>query len=386
MIITRLKSIYPKFINAFLKKYYSIFPNITLRMDIINKCNLECIMCHFSDPEFRKKPVEKISPDQIKHLLNNIAPFLKRIVLSCGYEPLMNNEFPEVINTISHEFPHIRIEFVTNGTLLNESIRHSLIQNQINKVIFSIDGVTAKTVERIRKGATFESIIGNIKALNLLKKESQSDYPLLEADFVMMNSNIHEGLSFPKMCKEMGIEFIDFRHAVPSVYFQANNEMLDRHKAKYNYYRQRIIQNARDLNIKIGIPESMATEENWIPDDKDIPMVDLSDFNRVQPDNNSSDVPQIMKTRKTVSINPFILFPYIYCKQPFREILIAEMKDIKPCPYYNEIITSLDEKTNLYDIFFGGKFRDLRTKMLKGEIDEHCRSCPNAKYFSKKTR
>ena len=54
--LAKTNKIEEKFVNG-LKKH----PWITVRMDITNKCNLHCIMCHYKEEEIYSKPAKNIT-------------------------------------------------------------------------------------------------------------------------------------------------------------------------------------------------------------------------------------------------------------------------------------------------------------------------------------
>ena len=48
---------------------------LTLRLDIINKCNLRCVMCHFSDDAIFKRPTSQLTGEQFKALFDGIGAY-----------------------------------------------------------------------------------------------------------------------------------------------------------------------------------------------------------------------------------------------------------------------------------------------------------------------
>ena len=144
-----------------LKKY----PWPTVRMDITNKCNLRCIMCHYKEKEIYSRPAKNITAEQLKHNLRDIAPYIKHIMLSCGFEPLISKHFTEILSMLHDNFSHLEIGLCTNGMLLDSKARKAIVENKVSHVILSFDGVTKDTLEKIRVGADYRRIISYIMAL-----------------------------------------------------------------------------------------------------------------------------------------------------------------------------------------------------------------------------
>lgn len=350
-------------------------PWLTIRMDITNKCNLRCIMCHYKEAEIYSQPVKAITADQLKHQLQDIAPFVKHIMLSCGFEPLMSKHFHDIVSMLHTNYPHMEIAFCTNAMLLNSKARKTIIENNVTHVLLSLDGVTKNTVEKIRVGANFEKIISNIMALRDLKQKDKRDFPKMFMDFVLMNSNIHEAPAFVELCVRLGIDIIDFRHLVGNIYFSEHEEMLQHNKEKYNYFRQKIIEASRKFNIDVRLPEPFETTAEYSPEA--LPVVDLSEFNVLQADVQTEDVTNSPKIQHQSGQEiDFEFLSGATCMRPFSEIMIVDQEKILPCSYYSTPMGHLDEGNTLYSIFFNENFKNIRQRKMHGRFDHNCINCP----------
>ncbi|MBL4575823.1 MAG: radical SAM protein, partial [Opitutaceae bacterium] len=123
-------------------------PLLTLRLDLINKCNLQCVMCHYSDPKIALRPTQKISVEQFDKWFKGVGHNVRDIMLSCGDEPLMSPHFIDILTKISNYGNSLDVGLCTNGMLMNAKIRSAMIQHGLTYSLFSIDGATKKTMER----------------------------------------------------------------------------------------------------------------------------------------------------------------------------------------------------------------------------------------------
>jgi len=350
-------------------------PWLTVRMDITNKCNLRCIMCHYKEEEIYSQPAKVITAGQLKHKLQDIAPFVSHIMLSCGFEPLMSKHFHDILGMLYDNYPHIEVAFCTNAMLLGSKARKTIIEKNVAQVLLSLDGVKKDTVEKIRVGADYNKIISNIMALRDLKLKHNRNFPLLFMDFVLMNSNIHEAPAFVELCASLGINIIDFRHLVGNIYFSEHEEMMGNNKEKYNYYRQLIIEESKKFNIDVRLPEPFETAGQYSPEM--LPAVDLSEFNAIQPDVQTEEVintPEIIHINGTES--DFEFLSGATCMRPFNEIMIVDQEKILPCSYYSDPMGTLDEENTLYSIFFNDKFKKVRQRKMNSRFDHNCLNCP----------
>ncbi len=350
-------------------------PWLTVRMDITNKCNLRCIMCHYKVKEFYAQPLKLITAEKLKYQLQDIAPYVKQIMISCAFEPLMSKHFAEIVGMLHKDFPHMEIALCTNGMLLNSVARKVIIENRVTNVILSFDGVTKTTLEKIRVGADYGKIISNIMALRDLKLKLHKTQPLLFMDFVLMNSNIHEAPYFVKLCKDLGVEMIDFRHLVGLPFFNIEDEMLTNQKVKYNYYRQRIVEESEKHHINIRLPEPFATNESYLP--LAIHDIDYSDFLKVIPDLQTVEVLYRGEfSHKNGNKTDFEFLASAKCLRPFNEITINDHDKIMPCSYYGDFMGDFNEDNTLYSVFFSEKYRKVRRKKIQSGFDFKCISCP----------
>ncbi len=357
------------------KQTLKTHPWLTVRMDITNKCNLKCIMCHYKEQEIYSQPTKAITAEELQHFLHDIAPYVKHIMLSCGFEPLMSKHFGDIMRMLHQNYPHMEIGLCTNGMLLNSKARKIIIENNCSHVILSFDGVKKQTLENIRAGANYDLILSNIMALRDLKKHFKRTFPLLFMDFVLMNSNIEEAVAFVGMCAELGVGIIDFRHLVGNIYFSEHEEMLSNNKAKYNYFRQLIVDESRKYTIDVRLPEPFETEEVYVSDG--IVNMDLSDFRNVKADNQNGVIIEPKEAFYSKGEDKdFGFLMGASCLRPFNEIMIIDQKKILPCSYYNNSMGILDSNTSLYNAFFNDAFTHVRQKMMQSLFDYNCVNCP----------
>ncbi len=363
-------------------------PLITIRLDIINKCNLRCIMCHYSDESIRHRPVKYFTSDEFRKLFIEISPHVGDVMLSCADEPLTSKYFAEILSIVADYPPLRKISLCTNATLMTPKVSALFIEKGVTSVMLSMDGVTKKTVERIRVGSNYERVIGNIMTLRDIKRISGSKYPVMIMSYVMMNSNIHEAPVFIAVAKQLGIDTIDFRHAAPTDYWNDPREVFGNYKGKYNYYHNKIIEASQQHQINVILPPPFACDERWIPG-KDIPLVDLSDFMQVKavPIEDNIPAPKTFPPEFGIENSHEIIykeFPNIFCHRPFTDIQIRDFEEILPCPWLKTTLGKINDGKSLFEIFSGEAYQHLRKNMFLPNGDPNCDGCmEKSQFFSK---
>lgn len=363
-----------------LKARLSKGPLLTLRMDIINKCNLRCIMCHYSDPEISRRKAISVTRDEFSHWFEHIGGHVREIMLSCGDEPLMSRHFADILDAASQFGESQDIGFCTNAMLMTSRNRAAIMRSGVTFIMFSIDGATPATFERIRAGSSYDKVFANIKALRRLKERAATGKPRFIINFVMMRSNIHEALRVVEIGKDLGVDWIDFRHAVPSPpYWTDKTEMLVHFPEVYNFYRAKVVAKAAELNVALVMPDGFPTEKTF--ESGDAESVDLSHYYSIEPDPETEAVAPpdtaVVRAPRVPGLDlSREFFGRAYCDRPFTEVLIRNQREVLPCAWHQKVLGVLDERTSAKDVYFGEAFSQLRLKMMRWEMDEGCVGCP----------
>ncbi len=245
------------------------------------------------------------------------------------------------------------------GTFIRKTndapIRKVIIETRVSRLLFSLDAVSKRLLESIRVGCRYEQIIGNILALRRLKTEFAISFPLFVFNFVMMDRNIHEAPSFVHLAKALGAQAIDFRHMVIGNHVD-HGTLLENQSAKYNYFREEIVREAKRLEVDYYLPPAFAPDEEWKPFEKID--VDLADFHRLVPDAVGEHWPTLtpaLVVRTDLNNEPSTAeeFSGIFCPRPFSEIMIRDQDEVLPCAWHAKPLGYLHDGKSLIEIFFG---------------------------------
>lgn len=153
---------------------YSIldFP-ITVTLEMINKCNLKCIMCY---TDHHKKIKSTLSIQDLDKFLNECKKFkAPAIIIGLGSEILMYKGIKEVVTKIM-QANFLDVMFSTNATLLNEEMSKFLIKSGVTRVVISLDAATEDTYKIIRSKNELKKVENNILKLVELKKKIQNRF------------------------------------------------------------------------------------------------------------------------------------------------------------------------------------------------------------------
>ncbi len=177
------------------------FPTL-FQIQTNNLCNGSCIMCPISQEKHRipGKMTDELFEKIIKEISDNKTKDTF-IWLHLQNEPLTDTTIFQKIQHIKKiSNGTIQIGLVTNGMLLTEDKIRELNTSGLDRICFSIDAVTEKTYQAIRKGLDYETALKNIE--NLRKSKSTVH---IFVRFIWQKQNYHELNDFKRYWKKKGI-------------------------------------------------------------------------------------------------------------------------------------------------------------------------------------
>lgn len=191
--------------NSAKGEYLPAFP-LQIDFEIIDYCNLKCIMCPRS---INRGSGTKLPLADFKRVINEGSEKgLKAISFGGGDEPLLGKELLEMITYASSE-GIMDIRLSTNGTLLNPELSAKLVTSGLTYITFSLDASSPETYRKIR-GRDLNKVENNIKTfLNILDNSGRT-LPVTRVSFVAMPENLGEIDNFVAKWSPL-VDFIDIQ-------------------------------------------------------------------------------------------------------------------------------------------------------------------------------
>ena len=317
---------------------------IDLEIDVSNKCNIRCRMCYFSfDHAFHARPVY-MRPNIFASIAEAILPHARAVMLSLGSEPLTSPHFVPILElTARHEVPEVG--FYTNGLLMNDRVIDAVLANHVTLVAVSVDGATKKTFESIRRGADFDVLLRNVRALIRRRAETGRSLPRVRFGVVMMRQNIEELPDIVTLAWRLGVEELNFFHAVVYEGLDMQEQSLVGYKQLSNHYLER----ARACALELGL----TVVHNPNPFTLDEPSVAAAKSNAA--------------LRQTVP----------YCRFPFVHVSVSAEGQVMPCPFSHgePAYGAIGPETSFEQIWLGPAFHELRRRILTNDPPDMCRRC-----------
>lgn len=212
------------------------------------RCNYRCLMC------FQSEDVHKNGPEldfAIMEKIERILPYVKSVYFTGG-EPLLYHEYDRMIGMLQKYKCDLSIS--TNGSLMSGK-RLEMLFKAMHTVKISLDAATPETYAKIRRGGDFSRVVRNIIALQKLKLDNNSIFPLVHLSMVAMKSNIAELSRLVVLAHGLGISRIRVGHVSISPWqTELKGESLKLHKEESDLQMMKAAAMARELGIELILP------------------------------------------------------------------------------------------------------------------------------------
>ena len=183
---------------------------LTVNLELVNRCNLECVMCHQeyrNDSEkhaFDEDMLDKLFADFKKNKLS-------ALMLSIS-EPLLFKNVESVIKR-AVDANIMDLFLFTNGALLNKKKAEMILNSGITRLFISLDAFSQETYDEVRvpvakrllKENRLSYVENNIKDFIKLRDSQNKKLPLVRVSFVAIKKNLHEVKKF----KEKWLNIVD---------------------------------------------------------------------------------------------------------------------------------------------------------------------------------
>lgn len=316
-----------------------------LELDLINRCNLRCVMCFHSQEHARRARTTHLSPERFAAIAERLLPHCSHLSLSMGNEPLMSPHFTDIL-AVAAPFAVPHVNFFTNALLLDEKKIDAILTCGVTQMCISVDGASAAVYNAIRRDGSFDTLVANVTRVVNRRRTLGASQLALRFDVVMMQRNVHELPGIVRLAARLGVAQICFQHVIAFEGLDMERESLRHTKALSNYWLDRALTTARELGVDVTHHPAF--------------------FSLDVPDAPSADTAQ----------TPFVRTPY--CSYPFFHVSIGPGGHMLPCPYSHEQrpFGEVSDETPADMVWLGAPFAELRRRILTHDPPAMCRRCP----------
>ena len=190
--------------KSFLKDKILSHNPLCVDIELASICDLGCPHCY---RDYIMTP-DKIMKEELYYkIIDKISELgVPSIKLNWRGEPLLHPKIIEFI-TYAKKKGILEILINTNSTKLDSKMSEKIILSGLDQIIFSFDGGTKKTYEKMRPGRfkfnSFEEIYENIKNFSYIKKRMKKTFPTSKIQMVLTKDTRNEIESFHDLFDEI---------------------------------------------------------------------------------------------------------------------------------------------------------------------------------------
>lgn len=178
-----------------------------IEIETTTACYLRCIHCehtHWKDKSYLN---QNLSLNALRELVDGI-PNLRWINLTGEGTSILNPEFNDMVRYVKSK--GIYLDFSHDFARLPESTMREWIECGVDRIYWSVDGVTKETYEQIRVGADFETVCDSVRRFVQMKKEMKSPLPEICFRFCFFKHNVHEVGKIPDFLAKLVDDVSDY--------------------------------------------------------------------------------------------------------------------------------------------------------------------------------
>ena len=191
-------------------------PPSFISINVNEECFFKCKMCFkWQQDIMNSKGAKRLTSNEIKKFIDELRQLTneKLIINFAGGEPFLRKDFLEIIKFSADKGfkPYVS----SNAWLINEQKAKEIAISGLQGIVFSVDGATAKTHDKMRgHPGSFDQVI---KAIDMLHKFRQPNNELhIAIQTVLCALNYHEALDM--------INWVDNSKTIEVIHFNAVTE------------------------------------------------------------------------------------------------------------------------------------------------------------------
>lgn len=228
-------------------------------------CNLKCKMC--SRNTWQNESIGHMDMGTFHEIMDTMPESVTRIFFGGIGEPLMH---PNILSMLKlAKETGRRVELITNGTLLTETMARDLLNLELAVLWISIDSFEKASYDQIRLGADYSNVMENIRRLGKihLKKypyfrHHDTGATKLGIAFVLMKNNLDQYRKLLEKSSSLGISYVKATHLIP----------YSKEQSKQNCYEKMLgvdmynVDDAQRLSVDMPLLDMQDMNEHGLSD------------------------------------------------------------------------------------------------------------------------
>jgi MoaA/NifB/PqqE/SkfB family radical SAM enzyme len=165
---------------------------VHVEVDPTSQCNLRCPMCHQSKLAMGRF---RLSAADLDVLIDRL-PYVDSLMIAGLGEPLLSPQLEPLLVQAARF--GCRTHVFTNGQLIHRRLG---ALRRVDRISVSFDGATRETFETLRRGASFQRVVDNIRLLRAAAPRAK-----LVTSTVVSRVNLHEVAAIAALAHGLGMD------------------------------------------------------------------------------------------------------------------------------------------------------------------------------------
>lgn len=183
------------------RSYLRSMPRV-LGLVLGNTCNIDCPHCYQDkngDNLLRPADIGR----ELRQEFLSLYSYLSTLRIQGG-EAIAYRGFRDLVEDVAALTHRPLLSITTNGTLIDDGWAERMVKLPFSSVTVSIDGGTAETYAKLRRGSNLPLVLSNVARIRKWKEKLNSLRPVLDSFFVILRSNFREIPQYLELMHENG--------------------------------------------------------------------------------------------------------------------------------------------------------------------------------------
>lgn len=208
--------------------FINSFP-FSITIEPTTACNLKCVECPTGINSLTREKGE-MDFNTFKLIIDKTKKYSFYLNLYFQGEPFLNKEIVQMINYAAKNKFFVCI--ATNGHFINVTTANEITNNNLHKLIVSLDGISEQTYLKYRHNGNFTTVTEGIKLLADTKKRKKTKLPELTIQMLINKYNENDFEKIKSFSRSIGANSIKFK----SMQIYNNYDLLPLN-SKYSRYK-----------------------------------------------------------------------------------------------------------------------------------------------------
>jgi wyosine [tRNA(Phe)-imidazoG37] synthetase (radical SAM superfamily) len=155
--------------------YVSEYPPL-VQIEPTSICNYRCVFCYQADQRLSDKKnghMGSMSIEIFKKVIDQIEGHVEGVTLASRGEPTVNKRLPEMLSYMSGKFLASKLN--TNAYLLDEKMIHSILEADLQTLVFSADSASEPLYSKLRVNGDLNRVVRNVELFHNIKETQYPD-------------------------------------------------------------------------------------------------------------------------------------------------------------------------------------------------------------------